>query len=69
MYIEMSCKSGAMINVDGFNESFTQLTTARFLEAHIICGFVTPIKHDGSERTIRREFDIKKIVHLEDDED
>ena len=69
MYIEMSCKCGAMINVDGFNEGFTQLTTNRFLEAHIGCGFVTPIKNDVTERTTRREIDIRKIVHLDDDED
>jgi hypothetical protein len=69
MYVEMSCKCGAMINVDGFNEGFTQLTTTRFLEAHISCGFVTPLKGDSSERTVRREIDIRKIVHLDDDED
>lgn len=69
MFIEMSCQCGAMINIDGFNESFTYLTTSRFLEAHVSCGFVNPTKNDGAERTIRREFDIKKIVQLDDDED
>ncbi|CAB4129675.1 hypothetical protein UFOVP115_83 [uncultured Caudovirales phage] len=69
MYIEMSCKCGALLNFDGFNESFTHLTTARFLEAHVSCGFVTPVTNDGKERTIRREFDIKKIVRLDEDEE
>jgi hypothetical protein len=69
MYIEMSCKCGAIINVEGFTEGFTQLTTNRFLEAHISCGFVTPIKNDGAERTTRRDIDIRKIVQLDDDED
>lgn len=69
MYVEMSCKCGSMINIEGFTDSLAELITIRFLEAHITCGFVTPIKNEGTERTIRREFDIRKIVHLDDDED
>ena len=69
MFVEMSCKCGAMINLDGFNDSLSELITIRFLEAHVTCGFVTPIHNDGAERTTRREFDIRKIVQLDDDED
>jgi len=69
MFIEMSCKCGAMIQIDGFNESFTQFTTVRFLEAHTGCGFVTPVKHEMPERTVRKEMDIRQIVPLDDDED
>jgi hypothetical protein len=69
MFVEMSCKCGAMLQVDGFNESFTQFTTVRFLEAHVGCGFVTPVKTEIPERTVRKEFDIRQIVPLDDDED
>jgi hypothetical protein len=69
MFIEMSCKCGAMIQVDGFNESFTQLTTIRFLDAHVNCGFVTPVKKEMPDRTVRKEFDVRQIVPLDDDED
>jgi hypothetical protein len=69
MFIEMSCKCGAMIQLDGFNDSFTELTTVRFLDAHITCGFVSPTKKETPERTIRREFDIKQIVQQDEDED
>lgn len=69
MFVEMSCKCGAMLQVDGFNESFTQFTTVRFLEAHVGCGFVTPVKSEIPERTVRKEFDIRQIVPQDDDED
>lgn len=69
MYAEMSCKCGAMINIDGFTDSLSELITIRFLEAHITCGFVTPVNNSGAETTTRRNFDIRKIVQLDDDED
>jgi hypothetical protein len=69
MFVEMSCKCGSMINIDGFTDSLSELITIRFLEAHVACGFVTPVNNSGSERTIRRDFDIRKIVRMDDDED
>jgi len=69
MFTEMSCKCGATLQLDGFNDSFTEFTTIRFLDAHIICGFVTPVKKEMPDRTVRRELDIRQIVPLDDDED
>jgi hypothetical protein len=69
MFTEMSCKCGAMIQLDGFNDSFTEFTTIRFLDAHISCGFVTPVKKEMPDRTVRKELDIRHIVPLDDDED
>ena len=69
MFAEMSCKCGSMLQLDGFNDSFTEFTTIRFLEAHINCGFVTPVKHEMPERTVRKEFDVRQIVPQDDDED
>jgi hypothetical protein len=69
MFTEMSCKCGAMIQLDGFNDSFTEFTTIRFLDAHIGCGFVTPVKKEMPDRTIRKELDIRQIVPQDDDED
>jgi len=69
MFTEMSCKCGAMIQLDGFNDSFTEFTTIRFLDAHISCGFVTPVKKEMPDRNVRRELDIRQIVPLDDDED
>lgn len=69
MFIEMSCKCGAMLQIDGFNESFTQFTTIRFLDAHTGCGYVTPVRKEMPDKTVRKEFDVRQIVPLDDDED
>ncbi len=69
MFAEMSCKCGSTIQLDGFNDSLTELTAVRFMEAHISCGFVTPIKSDEPEKTNRKNMDVKQRVFKEDDED
>lgn len=68
MFIEMSCQCGALLQLDGVNESFTMVTAVRFTEAHVKCGFVTPTKRDEPERTVRREIDLT-IATPKDDED
>jgi len=69
MFAEMSCKCGSTIQLDGINDTLTEFTVIRFLEAHVACGFVTPIKKDEPERTTRREIDIRNIVFKDEDED
>jgi hypothetical protein len=69
MFAEMSCKCGAMIQLDGLNESLTEFTLFRFLDAHVSCGFVTPVKKDEPDRTSRREIDIRHIAFKDDDEE
>jgi len=73
MFAEMSCKCGSTLQLDGFNESLTEFTVIRFLEAHTGCGFVTPVKNEFPEKTTRREFEIKQpnwtIVSVDDDEE
>jgi hypothetical protein len=62
-----------MLQLDGFNDSFTEFNTIRFLEAHVGCGFVNPIKKDEPEKTSRREFEIRQpnwtIVPVDDDDE
>ena len=69
MFAEMSCKCGSTMQLDGLNDTLTEFTVIRFLEAHVVCGFVTPVKKDEPERTSRRDIDIRHIVFKDDDED
>jgi len=69
MFADMACKCGSAIQLDGFNDALTEFTVVRFLEAHIVCGFVTPVKSDDPEKTSRRNMDVKRRVFKEDDED
>jgi hypothetical protein len=69
MFAEMSCKCGSTLQLDGLNDAFTEFTTIRFLEAHVGCGFVTPVKKDEPDKTTKRDIEIKRIVFKDDDED
>jgi len=69
MFAEMSCKCGSTLQLDGLNDTFTEFTTIRFLEAHVGCGFVTPVKKDEPDKTTKRDIEIKRIVFKDDDED
>lgn len=67
MFIEMSCQCGALIQLDGVNDTFTLLMATRFADSHTSCGFVTPVNNDES-RPSRREAPKPKALK-EDDED
>lgn len=67
MFIEMSCQCGALIQLDGVNDTFTMLMATRFADSHTSCGFVTPLSTDESKSS-RREVTKPKALK-EDDED
>ena len=54
MYLEMACPCGALINIDGADETFTTLMAVRFADSHAECGFVTPIAGDTSITVSRK---------------
>lgn len=68
MFVELSCKCGSVMQLDGINESYTMLMTSRFAESHTDCGFVTPLNND-QPKTTRRDVNIKPKAFTEDDED
>jgi hypothetical protein len=71
MFLEMTCACGASIQMDGDNDTAALLLSHRFAEAHVSCGFVTPVYSDEAEKTVRHElkFKQKKIYHDKDEED
>lgn len=68
MFVEMSCKCGSAIQLDGVNDTYTLLMSNRFAESHISCGYVTPVAFDGPTTT-KRNTNIKPKALQEDDED
>jgi hypothetical protein len=69
MFIEMSCKCGALMQLEGLNDTYTMLMTNRFVEAHVQCGFVTPVNTDQPQSTRRDTTAFKPKAFTEDDED
>lgn len=74
MFVELVCGCGASFQLDGPDESNTAtwLLTNRFSEAHVACGFMTPIAKDAPETTERYTLKFKprpRIYHEDDPEE
>lgn len=54
MYIELACACGAILNIDGAEDTFTIMLATRFSDSHVECGFVTPLDGDASVKVVRK---------------
>lgn len=66
MFIDMACKCGAALQVDGVSDTYIMFMGNRFAESHVNCGFVTPAAGDSPSRVVRKE---TLLPFNEDDED
>jgi len=62
MYFEMSCSCSASINLDlgKDKEDAAWLLANRFVNAHAVCGFVSPLNEELPMSTKKYDIKIKK---------
>lgn len=65
-FIDMACKCGSALQLDGLDEDFIVLMTLRFAESHQVCGYIAPTVTDAPERRIRRSINLTNL-HDEDE--
>jgi hypothetical protein len=60
MFAEMVCTCGATLQLDVDEVDFPAwVLTSRFAEAHVKCGFISPMVSDTPEKTSRYELKFK----------
>lgn len=56
MYLDMQCSCGAAFTVQEASDDLIMLYADRFTTAHQSCGFMSGIKRDVDEETIRYDY-------------
>ena len=57
------------MQLEGLNDTYTMLMTNRFVEAHVQCGFATPVSTEQPQ-TVRKDAPMfKPKAFTDDDED
>jgi hypothetical protein len=69
MFVEMVCVCGASLQIDGDDDYPSWLFASRFAEAHVKCGFITPIASDTPEKTNKYELKFKPKTRQANEED
>lgn len=69
MFAEMVCVCGATLQLDVDDDFPAWLLTNRFAEAHVKCGFVTPLPSDTPEKTGRYDLKFKSKTNYLSEED
>jgi len=65
-FIDMACKCGSALQLDGLEDNFIMLMSLRFAESHQVCGYIAPPVTDSPERRTRRSIN---LTNLHDEEE
>lgn len=69
MYVEMTCSCGAHFQLDVDEDFQGWLLLNRFVEAHVKCGYVTPLASDTPEKIARYDLKFKSKSKQLNEED
>jgi hypothetical protein len=68
-FIDMACKCGSALQLDGLTDEYIMLMSARFAESHVSCGFMTSTTIDSPERRTKRRINLTNLTSDNDEED
>lgn len=69
MFAEMVCLCGATLQLDVDDDIPAWLLTNRFVEAHVKCGFVSPLVSDTPKESKRYDLKFKPKTNYLSEED